>query len=379
MEVQLKHEDDLGSLGENGPTKAAAKRKPAKAKRVFLGMLSLVVIIGAVYYVHGIGRESTDDAYLAGHIVNVSSRVAGQVAKVLVEDNQLVEAGTPLVEFDRSVLEARLAAASADLDAAQASARAAEAQLSMTETSTETNLSAARSRMNLAEAELRRIRKLRQGGVVSTAELDAKQSAYDTAKAAYEQAEAHLRSDSGSKGKGKGKSPTKTSAQVAAARAAFELAGARVAQAEAAQKLAALNLSYAVVTAPLRGRVSRRSVEIGQVVAPGTPLLAIVPLDDVWIVANFKEDQIAAMKAGQKAEVSIDSYSESFPAHVESLSAATGATFALLPPDNASGNFVKVVQRIPVLIRFDDQAKAGVALRPGLSANVIVRTGPGLF
>jgi membrane fusion protein (multidrug efflux system) len=161
--------------------------------------------------------------------------------------------------------------------------------------------------------------------------------------------------------------------QVATARAALALADAKALQAEAAVKLAELNLSYATVRAPRGGVISRRSVEEGQMVSPDRPLLAIVPLDDVWIVGNFKEDQLAEMRPGQKATVRLDTYGRrEFHGHVDSIAGGTGARFALLPPDNATGNFVKVVQRVPVLIRFD--GAPGVDLRPGMSADVSVRT-----
>jgi membrane fusion protein, multidrug efflux system len=152
-----------------------------------------------------------------------------------------------------------------------------------------------------------------------------------------------------------------------------EQADARVQQAEAALKLAELNLSYTTVRAARRGVVSRRTVEEGQWVTPERPLMALVPLEDVWIVANFKEDQLADMHPGQPATVQFDTYGgREFAAHVESIGGGTGARFALLPPDNATGNFIKVVQRVPVLLRLD--GSAGVALRPGMSADVTVRT-----
>jgi membrane fusion protein, multidrug efflux system len=161
--------------------------------------------------------------------------------------------------------------------------------------------------------------------------------------------------------------------QVASARAALSLAEARVKQMEAALKLADLNLAYTTVRAARRGVVSRRTVEEGQMVSPDRPLLAIVPLDDVWIVANFKEDQLAEMHPGQSATVRLDAYGRrELTGHVDSMAGGTGARFALLPPDNATGNFVKVVQRLPVLVRLD--SADGVELRPGMSADVTVRT-----
>jgi membrane fusion protein (multidrug efflux system) len=151
------------------------------------------------------------------------------------------------------------------------------------------------------------------------------------------------------------------------------LADAHAAQAAAALHLAELALSYTTVRAPRAGVVSRRSVEDGQVVSPERPLLAIVPRDDVWIVANFKEDQLADMRPGQVADIRFDTFGRrDFTGHVESVAGATGARFALLPPDNATGNYVKVVQRVPVLIRLD--AAASVELRPGMSADITVHT-----
>jgi membrane fusion protein (multidrug efflux system) len=148
---------------------------------------------------------------------------------------------------------------------------------------------------------------------------------------------------------------------------------ARVEQAKSQLGLAELASSYAFVRAPHGGQISRRTVEVGQMVGPDKPLLSIVPLDDVWVVANFKEDQLAEMRPGEAATVTVDTFgSREFTGHVDSIAGASGARFALLPPDNASGNFVKVVQRVPVLVRLDPGAR--VDLRPGMSANVTVRT-----
>jgi membrane fusion protein (multidrug efflux system) len=374
------------------------KAPPNKAKRVMLGMVVLVAAVGSGYYIHGMGRESTDDAYVEGRVVSVAARTGGQVTKVLVADNQQVNAGDPLVELDSVELEARLAAANADL-------AAAEAQLALTETNGAANIrqakgaltqatsglsssqavlaqakaevEASRSRFNLADVELRRTTRLHRDGVVSASELDSKQSAYDTAKASLDQAGSRLKAaqdDITSSGggleaaEGRLASADTVTVQVQAAKA-------RVDQAKAAQQLAQVALSYAVIKAPVKGVVSRRSVEVGHVIQPGTPLLALVPLDDVWVVANFKEDQIAEMVPGQPATVEVDTFgSRKFQGKVDSLAGATGSKFALLPPDNASGNFVKVVQRLPVLIRLDDAGKGENVLRPGMSAVVTVNT-----
>ena len=159
--------------------------------------------------------------------------------------------------------------------------------------------------------------------------------------------------------------------QVESARAQLTLAQARAAQTDAAVAQAELNFSYATVRAEVAGTVARRTVEPGQAVSPDRPLLAIVGLDDTWVVANFKEDQLRQMRAGQKAEVHVDTFGgRAFAGHVDSFAPGTGSRFSLLPPDNASGNFTKVVQRVPVLVRLDQAP--GVVLRPGMSATVSV-------
>ncbi|MEO7111144.1 MAG: HlyD family secretion protein, partial [Polyangiaceae bacterium] len=164
--------------------------------------------------------------------------------------------------------------------------------------------------------------------------------------------------------------------QIEVARATVALMAARVKQSESALKTAELNLSYTQIKAPRRGEISRRSVEVGQAVGPERPLLAIIPVDDTWIVANYKEDQLSKMRAGQPADLQIDAFGgRHFHGHVDSIAGGTGSRFSLLPPDNASGNFIKVVQRVPVLIRIDGDP--GVALRPGMSVTTTVDTRAG--
>ncbi|MEO8876727.1 MAG: HlyD family secretion protein, partial [Polyangiaceae bacterium] len=161
--------------------------------------------------------------------------------------------------------------------------------------------------------------------------------------------------------------------QIEVARATVALMDARVKQSDAAMRTAELNLSYTEIKAPRKGQIARRTVEVGQAVSPERPLLAIIPLDDTWIVANYKEDQLADMRTGQPVDMKIDAFgSRHFKGHVDSLSGGTGARFSLLPPDNASGNFIKVVQRVPVLIKIDGDP--GVALRPGMSVSTTVDT-----
>jgi len=392
---------------------AAAQLPVTRRKRtpfLIAGLGAAAVLVSATWYLLHLGQESTDDAQVEGRVMSVSARVPGQVLRVRVDDNQVVEAGDVLVELDPADYAAKLDAARADLAAARAAADGARSALALTEKAAPANLvqaqggliaasfsltsaeaeieqarsdlAAADSRQSLAELNLKRARALVESNVLPAADLDQRQTEFDLANAQYQRERARLAAAlAGRAGSGggvvlaKGRlSAAQTAAeQVASARAAFALAEAKALQAEATLKLAELNLSYATVRAPRRGVVSRRSVEQGQTVGPERSLLAIVPLDDVWVVANFKEDQLAEMRAGQRTTVRLDTYGRrEFHGHVESIAGATGARFALLPPDNATGNFVKVVQRVPVLIRLD--GSAGVELRPGMSADVTVRT-----
>ena len=387
---------------------------PAKKRGRALTLLPLLVAVAAgtsgLVLLAGRGKETTDDAQIEGHVASVAPRVSGQVKRVLVRDNQHVNAGDVLVELDERDLGVKLAAAKADLEAAKAQLRAAETQLGVTVKSTDSNLvvargglaqaaavrgttraaidqahaelAAASSRQALAKTELARAQTLFSSGAVAQAELDAKQTALEQADAQLAQAsarlvsaEANVDNSSGTLEAARGRLIAAQAGpeQIEAAKAQVGLATARVDQADAAVAQAELNLGYTKIKAELAGTVSRRSVEVGQLASPDRPLMAIVPLDDTWVVANFKEDQIAEMRAGQTAWVTVDSVpGKKLAGHVDSLASGTGARFSLLPPDNASGNFTKVVQRVPVLVRLD--AHPGLELRPGLSAQVTVAT-----
>ncbi|MFL5346876.1 MAG: HlyD family secretion protein [Hyalangium sp.] len=389
------------------PPKPAAPR--SRAKIVLPTILGVAALVAGGHYLLTYGRESTDDAQVEGRVANVSPRVAGQVAKVLVQDNQLVKAGDVMVELDRKDLDAKLEAAKADVLSAEAQLASAQAQLSLTDATVGANLrqakagvtqassginsskaaldqaradvASAEARFKLTETDLGRVKQLTSEGALSPAELDMRQAAYDQAHAALEQARARLASteagiENSSGGfeaaQGRLVAAQAGPAQVQAAQAAVKLAEARLQQARAALSLAELAVSYTQVRAPVTGQVSRRTVEPGQMVGPERPLMAIVPQDDMWVVANFKEDQVGDMRPGQPVDVKVDAFSgHLFKGHVDSLAGASGARFALLPPDNASGNFVKVVQRIPVLVRFDEKP-GDLPLKPGMSAEVTV-------
>jgi len=391
---------------KDAPT--AAPAPPKNRARLVLPVLLLAATAGiGAHYARTMGTESTDDAQIEGRLYNVSPRIGGRVAKVLVTDNQLVEAGTALIELEDEVQKAKLALVTADLAAAKASQLSLEAQLALTEknvaaglkqakagvtqasgavySSTATvpqaksDIVAAESRLKLTETELARVKALYEKSLATQVELDARQAARDQAAAALDAARARLvgaqASVAGAAGglevAGARVEAAETGPeQLAVVKAQVELGKARVLQAEANLALAQLDLSYTKIVAPARGVVSRRSVEVGQMVDPSRPLLAIVPKDDLWVVANFKEDQIAHMKPGQRVEVKVDTYGRAFTGQVDSLAAASGARFSLLPPDNASGNFTKVVQRVPVLVRFT--LPKDMELRPGMSTTVVV-------
>ena len=388
-----------------------AKKKP-KATLIFGGLAVALAATGGVVWAMGRGKESTDDAFVEGHVASVASRAQGQVIKVNVKDNQLVEVGTVLVEIDDREAKGAVRTTEADLQQAKANLVAMEVQLALTTKNVEAMLrqakggvvtasamagssratidqskadvEAAESRRALAEIDLKRSEKLRADGAVAQADLDTRRAAFDQAVAAVAQARARQQSAESGTTSAAGSIETAQGRliaaqsgpeQIDAARAAVAVAKARVEQAEAAADRARLLLSYMVIKAQMRGVVSRRSVEVGQTVDPSRPLMAISALDDMWVVANFKEDQIAHIHDGESATLKIDAFpGRTFAGHVDSVQAGSGARFSLLPPDNASGNFTKVVQRIPVLVRIDEKPE-GVTLRPGMSTYVTIKTG----
>jgi membrane fusion protein, multidrug efflux system len=334
---------------------APAKRRPPVAG-IVIGLLALVLVgLGARQLAFGRHHVVTDNAQVEGHIVPVLARVSGYVTEVDAVENVAVRSGATLVVLDDRDYRAKLAQGQADLAAAiatgGASGRAGQAQA---------QLAAARAAVNQAEAndtraraDLERVRALAPRGIVSSQQLDGSEAAASAAAAQLQAARD----------------------QVVAAEAGLRNAGARVASAQASLDQAALQLSYTRIVAPSDGVVSRKNVEVGQLVQPGQPLMSVVPLDDVWVVANFKETEIRNVTPGDRATIEVDSYpGRRFAGKVESLSPATGARFSLLPPDNATGNFTKVVQRIPVRIRLDGAQDPAHPLRPGMSVKATVTT-----
>ena len=400
----------------------------ASKGRVWLAgsvILIAIVAIGAWVWLSA-GSESTDDAQIEGHVMPVAPRLGGTVLQVPVTENQRVDAGTVLVELDPRDYQVALDKARAELADADASAVAAQSNVPITSTTTASTVStaegsveqarsavdaaekegdAARARLVTAEARQReaevnarktardveRLRSLFAKDEVSQQQFDAAVGAADTAKAAVDSmrsqvveagagirvAESRLAQMRGGEQQARAalRSSQTGPEQVTAMRARAAAAAAHAAQMRAAVSQAELNLQYATIRAPQSGVVSRKSVEPGQVIQPGQPLMAIIPLENIWVTANFKETQLTRMRAGQRATIKVDAYGgKEFQGQVDSLAAATGARFSVLPPENATGNYVKVVQRVPVKIVLDPGQDPEHLLRPGLSVVPTVYT-----
>jgi len=366
-------------------------RHDGRARAALVVVALAVVVAGLLAWRHLSGRESTDDAQIDGHVNPVAARVGGTVQAVLVSDNQLVEKGTLLVRIDPRDYEVALARAQADLAENEATARAARTTVPLTSTTAgsqeaaaDSDLAGAQARLAAAQAQLReaqvrerqtagdveRFRPLLAKDEISKQQFDAASTAADSARASREAAEAAVRGAEKAIEAARARlAQTRTGReQVDIVSARADSAAAKVEMARAALEQVKLNLSYTEVKAPVAGVVSRKTVEVGQVVQPGQPLLALVPLDDVWVTANFKESQLRSIRPGQPVEVAVDAYGgRTFRGRVDSIGAATGSRFSLLPPENATGNYVKVVQRIPVKIVLEPGQNAEHLLRPGMS------------
>ena len=337
-------------------------KQKRKRKLLVIGVVGLVVLVGVViYYIHFIAPyESTDDAFIDGYVTLVSPRVPGQVARLMVTDNQEVKEGDVLVELDPRDYEASLAQAKADLAAAHSQSDQSRAQVKVSEAKVvqaQAAVTAAEAEDQRAADDLKRYESVESRAV--------SKSAFDLAQAQARSANANLEA---------ARSQTNAAeADVALSEAGVETAAAAVQQAEAKMQQAELNLSYTKIIAPADARVTARTVQPGNYVQPGQALLALVPRD-VWVVANFKETQLTYMKPGQPVELSVDAYpNRKFKGKVDSLQAGTGARFSLLPPENAVGNYVKVVQRIPVKIVFDEMLPTNLDIAPGMSVVPMVK------
>ncbi len=388
-------------------------------------VLVAIVAVGVWLYVTA-GREATDDAQIDAHVTQIAARVGGTVLHVLVEDNRHVDAGATLVELDPRDYQVAVERARAALADAEAAAVAAQSEVPITSESATSNLTSARggvaqatsgvvaaqkqvdaaqARVASAQAKLReqeanaskaardveRLRGLLAKDEISQQQFDTAEAAAEAARAAADSARSQVaEAEAGvlvaqsqleharaaeEQARASLQAARTVPQQVRQINAKADAAQAQVKQAKAALQQAELNLQYTVIKAPVAGVVSRKSVEVGQVVQAGQPLMAVIPLDDVWITANFKETQLKNMRPGQKAVIEVDAFGgREYTGHVDSIAAATGARFSMLPPENATGNFVKVVQRVPVKIVLDPGQDPEHKLRPGLSVVPTVYT-----
>jgi len=390
----------------------------------YTGIGALVLAAaGASAFIYYDGRVSTDDAQVDAHIAPVAPKVAGTIAAVLVDDNQTVTAGQVLVRIDPRDYEARVAQARAALSAAESQAAGANAGVPLIDATTASAATAAEAQVAAATADVTKAatdfdRASSSELAYATADVEAKRATADRARAdlarmeplaakdeitkqqfdgyvaAAKVAASELRAseeklvNAQKNAQGSGATVQAVRARADIARAALQqaranrrqvaissaqagTASAAIAQARANLDAALLELSYATIAAPIDGVVTRKSVQLGQIVQPGQSLLTIVPLQDVWVTANFKETQLAQVRPGQRAEVHVDMYGQAFAGRVHSVAGATGSKLSLLPPENATGNFVKIVQRIPVKITLD-QAPAGVTFRPGMNVDATI-------
>jgi membrane fusion protein (multidrug efflux system) len=394
---------------ENAPV--APEGKAGSKCPILAALLLGFLALGGWKYAATIGHERTDDAQVEGDIVGLAVRTSGAVKEVRFADNTHIAAGDVLVVLDDDIQKAKLAQAEASLEVAKAQAEAAEKSAALsdrnargTKTATraqldgaaygatqtkeqiaasEARVTAARSTLAQAKEEEGRAKRLFDTGSVSKAQFDLAKTALDNAQSGYDQSVANLESARANVGSAQSR-VAETAAKleqvsdvdtlVAEAAARSRTAKAQVLVAQASRDLAALDLSFTKIVAPQAGVVTKKSVGVGQLLAPGSTIAQLVPDGSLWIVANFKETQIGAMRTGNPVEIEVDALpGRKFQATVESFSPATGSRFSLLPPDNASGNYTKVVQRIPVRMKIENLGDA--LLRPGFSvtANVKVR------
>ena len=400
---------------------------PLDSPRVRIGVgIAVLALVGAgLWFWLTAARESTDDAQVDAHVTQMAARVGGTITKINVDDNQVIEAGAVLVELDPRDYQVALDKARAELADAEANAVAARSNVPITSTTAASNVTtargavvqassgvaaaekeveAARARLLTAQARLReaeanatkasrdveRLRGLLAKDEVSQQQFDATAAAAEAqratadssrsqiveAEAGVRVAESKLAQARAGEQQAHAELQTAETApsQIAATKAHAASAEARTEQARANLAQAELNLQYTVVKAPIRGVVSKKGINVGQVVQTGQPLVAVVQLDDVWVTANYKETQLRNMRPGQRATADVDALGRDFTGKVDSIAGATGARFSLLPPENATGNFVKVVQRVPVKIVLDPGQDPQHLLRPGMSVTATVRT-----
>ena len=428
IEVGLENATKVRPMVEEVPIEKEAPKGLAnpKVQRLALvgGLVLVAALVGLFLYYHD--RESTDDAQVDGHITPIASKIYGRVASVLVNDNQAVKKGDVLVKIDPADYQASVDQAKAALDLAESEARSAGVDVPRTAENVASGTSGADAQLLGAQADLARaqatyeqaqtadlsyaqanVEKSKANAALAQADLarykplvdkdEISKQQYDAAQANADASASALKADQEKLAQARRNVDVvkaqldASKARVLQARAGVEAANAdkkqvsmrtsdaqakiaKVAQARASLDAAMLNLGYTSVIAPVDGVATHKQVEPGQIVQAGQGLLVVVPLQDVWVTANYKETQLRHMRPGQKAEVTVDTYGKTFSGHVDSIAGATGGVLSLLPPENATGNYVKVVQRIPVKIVLDPIPADQAVLRPGMNVDATVIT-----
>jgi membrane fusion protein, multidrug efflux system len=423
--TEIEREEAVQTPEIDGPANTATESPNPRRHLLLIGGLAVVAAVAVGFYLHSRNRISTDDAQVDGHIVPIAAKISGSVDQVLVDDNQQVNAGDVLVRIDPRDYQARLDQARAALAIAEAQARGAQVGVPWTSAVMSSGMSSAEAQVATAQAELSRARvdaqqaanadlAYAQANVKSAqanddkakadlermkplvAKAEISQQQYDSYVAAARVAQGQLEAAQQKLLSARDQAQSNED-KVNAAQARLEQARAAVAQAQANRKqvdistaqsasasasvqqaranleTAQLLLSYATLAAPVAGVVTKKTVQLGQILQPGQSLMTLVPLQDVWVTANFKETELKNVRVGQRAEVHVDMYGRNFPGRVDSIAGATGTRLSLLPPENATGNYVKVVQRIPVKITLDPLPQ-GFVLRPGMNVDATIFT-----
>jgi membrane fusion protein, multidrug efflux system len=415
LRIALDVEENVATEPKHPVQPASHRTGPKRtlAPRWALGALGLLAVAALLsWWLHARRFESTDDAQIEGHLNSISSRITGTVVHInpKVENNQYVEAGTLLVELDPNDYQAALDHAKADLATREATSRSAGVNVPITNTSAfsqlrlaeaardealatvdaeQATLAAAEHKVQQDEALFARAERDRVRYQVLAEKREISRSDYDARDTEAIAAAETLESDRAVVTSGRQRIVQARSlvaerqAQVEAARTApqqvvdararWQSSNGQADQARADVHTAELNLAYTRIYAPVSGVIGRKTVEVGQRIEPGQSLLAIVPLDDIWVTADFKETQLKLMRPGQPVSIHVDTFDRDYKGTVENLPGAAGTLFSLLPPENASGNFVKVVQRLPVRVRFDRDQDPQHRLRPGMSVEPTVR------
>lgn len=405
------HASRPGNNSQDGAEPNDYPRPQSRKRFIILGLIAALVVIAGLFWWHSTYYEDTDDAQVNGHLVQISSRISGQVIKVNVQENKYVDANTVVAEIDPRDYQVALQQAQANLDSALASYQAANVNVPLTGVNTGSTLRSATSDVTGAQAQveqavrqlesakakvaqadanntkaqldLKRYTPLVQKDVISRQQYDAAVAAADAQRAALADAQANqaaavqavrVARERVVQAEAQYKTAQTGPQQVAIQKARADQSAAEVERARAALEQAKLNLSYTKIVSPVAGIITRKSLEVGQNVSVGQNMMTLVSLDDIWITANFKETQLEHMRQGQDVSVSVDAYGRKYHGKITQIGGATGSMLSLFPPENATGNYVKVVQRVPVRIDLSNpEENKDHLLRPGLSVVPKVR------